>query len=170
MKKQLLFFLLFATSFNTAIAQSVFNEDDLIGEWVVNDEQEMYNYLVKLRKIIFRDYSSRSSYGYTTPSGGTIRDYYISTSNHLHINFESNCYIFKIITLTSDTMVLLLKYEYGDIKTYEYKFHKEGASAVEKVTDEMTDSDNIYDLKGQLLENEPDSGVYIQNGKKYVKK
>lgn len=186
MKKKLLFFLLFAASFNAASAQSVFNEDDLIGKWRTNQQTRESN-PIGVDRFEFTGY-----YFYRPGSGSDIKyegkwdnimyagkfirieDYFISHSNRLHIIFDGNHWSFKIISLTSDKMVLSYAYRdgygSGPIKDFEVEFYKQEASAINEITNEPTDSDKIYNLKGQLLENEPDSGVYIQNGKKYVKK
>jgi len=193
MKKKILFFLLFAASFNAASAQSVFNEDDLIGKWRTNQQTRESN-PIGVDRFEFTGY-----YFYRPGSGSDIKyegkwdnimyagkfirieDYFISHSNRLHIIFGENHWVFKIVSLTSDRMVLSYTYKYGysdgsayydnhPIKDIEVEFYKEEASAINEITNKTTDSDKIYNLKGQLLENEPDSGVYIQNGKKYVKK
>ena len=192
MKKKLLFFLLFATSFNTAIAQSVFNEDDLIGKWSTNQQTKESNPM-EINSLKFSGYYYYKD-GSQIKAGGIendimvvsyyiyrIKGYFISHSNRLHIIFGENHWVFKIVSLTSDRMVLSYTYKYGysdgsayydnhPIKDIEVEFYKEEASAINEITNKTTDSDKIYNLKGQLLENEPDSGVYIQNGKKYVKK
>ena len=170
MKKQLLLLVMILLPM-VAMAQSVFNEDDLTGKWLISSKQ--HGEPLGVYEITFWDYANiHGYYGKMSQNYGDIIDFCISPSNRLYINFNTKCLIFKIISITSDEMVLSYRREdYNhNIQTYEYKFHREGASAINEITDEMTDFDNIYNLKGQLLENESDSGVYIQNGKKYIKK
>ena len=69
-------------------------------------------------------------------------------------------------------MIISFKRLHNDVpEYYETVLYKKGSSSVNSITDDNTTSSSYkYNLKGQLLENETDSGVYIQNGKKYVKK
>ena len=178
--KRLLISLICIFTFAALSAQN-YSELDLIGEWDLVEENGS-SFLFKISKLNVNDLSyidgeyfvSKKYWGelktgsYTWP----IEDLFVSNGNILHfICFREKSTtkplkIRLIIKSIESGVLTLTSIDGNSILIYKKKETTDIASAKED------DSDNnvYYNLQGQLLENEPDSGVYIQNGKKYVKK
>lgn len=176
MKKQLLLLAMILLPI-IANAQDVYDEDDLLGEWVVNENESVNPYPISEISISdCPDWRAGKGDVYGYFGSYKIYDYFFSSSNRLHIFCETldgpKVFICKIISFTSEKMIISFKRLHNDVpEYYETVLYKKGSSSVNSITDDNTTSSSYkYNLKGQLLENETDSGVYIQNGKKYVKK
>lgn len=188
MKRNLLIVLVLVLCLNSYSQQ--FNEDYLVGEWVLSPESEIEELISDKydqayfcpEKIVLSDESINNlqgpMYGYfsTTISGilinYSVRDYHI-THNNLHIlsSSTSNLWgiIFRIESLTENQMILHSRSGKG-LLIYN-KEKNTSVNAVKQKSEKQKMADKAYyGLDGKRMDVEPTKGVYIHNGKKVMVK
>lgn len=163
-----------------ASAQSVYDEDDLIGDWINESDFKEPPFNIKRITILDgmdKDYGSY--YGKIEAVYGRyyLCDYFITSSNRLHLYFvEGGGYyrflIGRINTLTSDRLSFSYIYNENGIKTEKkLTFKKVNTSSANNIIfEDYIESDRNYNIQGQLIEGEPRNGLYIKGGKKVLAK
>lgn len=188
MKRNLLIVLVLVFCLNSYSQE--FNEDYLVGEWVLSSESEIDELISDKydqayfcpEKIVLSDESIDTSnspmYGYlsTTFSNFTlaysVRDYHI-THNNLHIlssNMSNNWgIIFQIESLTENQMILHSRSGKG-LLIYN-KEKNTSVNAVKQNSEKQKMADKAYyGLDGKRMDVDPTKGVYIHNRKKVMVK
>lgn len=165
------------------------DEESLVGEWknVGNEKMELSLYLQGLVQVKSLSLNVNQNCYLARPTDGvqpggsvamglSFTTFFVSNGNKLHLisAYPSQC--------PSITFVITGLYEYpdynqtvmylrpmGSAKDKDYLLYKDGLiSGISNTRGHIHNDDRMYNLQG--ISTESDTGVFITNGKKYLRK
>lgn len=183
-------FLLFVLLFITTSLSAQFNEDYLVGKWVLSSESDIKDLVFKDQNnkgnsfimapdsIIFYNDTTKiynqdiywGAYNYHTDAwrDGTTRDIidYSITNSNLHIIFSKGAMVFRIISLEEDILIMKSRNGKGYLKYIKETMQM--PSSTRSLS--LTTNKKYYSIDGQMSETPSGDGFLIENSSKDSRK